>query len=206
MKTILMNVYQFSELSETAKEKAREWYRSCSDSSDLDCVISYFEQICDIIGLELSTRSVPLMNGKTREEPEVYYSVSYSQGDYAAFSGTWGYIKGCKKAIREYAPKDSELHSIVSDWQALQKVNFYQLIAHCEDHHFNGQRVTGIERNDDKGTCGCVETEARALVYRLSSWLYKQLRSEVDYQNSDEYVDEAIRANEYEFYENGERA
>ena len=84
-------VYQFSELSDKAKEKARDWFRSCSDSSDLDNVITDFCSIADLIGLELSTRSVKLMSGKTRQEPEIYYSVAYCQGDYAAFSGTWNY-------------------------------------------------------------------------------------------------------------------
>ena len=33
-----------------------------------------------------------------------------------------------------------------------------------------------------------------------------QFENEYEYQNSDEAVDESIRANEYEFYENGEIA
>jgi hypothetical protein len=36
-------------------------------------------------------------------------------------------------------------------------------------------------------------------------WIYKQLEKEWDYQNSDEQVEESIRANEYEFLEDGVR-
>jgi hypothetical protein len=37
-------------------------------------------------------------------------------------------------------------------------------------------------------------------------WIYRQLEREYDYQNADAQVDENIRANEYEFYEDGKRA
>lgn len=37
-------------------------------------------------------------------------------------------------------------------------------------------------------------------------WIYRQLEKEYDYLNSDEAVDESIKANEYEFTEDGTRA
>ena len=36
--------------------------------------------------------------------------------------------------------------------------------------------------------------------------IYKQLETENDWRNADEQVDETLRANEYEFTEEGERA
>lgn len=51
-----------------------------------------------------------------------------------------------------------------------------------------------------------IEKEASNIVRRLASWIYSSLRKEVDYQSSDEYVDENIGCNGYEFYENGEIA
>lgn len=202
-------VYQFDELTDEAKEKARQWYRESDDGYYLDNVISDFSQIAEIIGLELSTRSVPLMNGKTRQEPEVYYSVAYSQGDYAAFTGTWRYEKGSMKALREYAPVDTVLRSILADFNALQKRFFYRLAVDCSERRGN-QYVNNVYRRytsryDEQAVDRETEREAENIVDRLSSWLYTQLRNEVDYQNSDEQVDESIRANEYEFSENGER-
>ena len=207
---IEQTVYQFSELSDKAKEKARDWFRACSDSSDLDNVITDFCSIADLIGLELSTRSVELMNGNTRQDPEIYYSVAYCQGDYAAFSGTWKYKKGCLKAIVDYAPQDKTLHAIVSDWQALQKTSFYQLRAICSERRDN-QYVNEVfkgnsNRYDENTVNGDVEKEASRIVDRLAHWLYQALRDECDYQSSDEYVDDGITANGYEFYENGEVA
>lgn len=210
MKTVSVNIYQFSELDEEAKEKARQWFLSCSDSSDLDNVVDDFVQIAGLIGLELDTRPVKLMNGKSREEPQVYYSVVYCQSDYAAFSGTWRYTKGCLKSVKEYAPKDSELIAIVSEWCAIQKTNFYRLRAICSERRGN-QYVNEVlkgysSRYDEEAVNMETEREAENLVDRLASWLYDQLRNEVDYQSSDEYVDESIEANEYEFLESGERA
>lgn len=203
-------VYLFDELSNSAKENARQWYLETDDGYYLDNVISDFASIAEIIGIELSTRSVKLMNGKTRQEPEVYYSVAYCQGDYAAFTGTWKYKKGCMKALREYAPVDTLLHSIVSDFNALQKRFFYRLAIDCSERRGN-QYVSEVyrmdcSRYDEQAVDRDTEIEAENIVDRLSSWLHMQLMNEVDYQNSDENVDETIRANEYEFDENGERA
>ena len=41
-------LYQFAELSDEAKEKAREWYRSTADSNDLDSVIEDFARIAGV--------------------------------------------------------------------------------------------------------------------------------------------------------------
>lgn len=200
-------VFQFSELSEKAKNKAREWFRASTDSIDLASVISDFVAIAGIIGLELDTRSVRLMNGKSRQECQVYYSVGYCQSDYAAFSGTWKYKPGCFKAIREYAPQDAKLHAIISEWCAMQKPNFYRVRAICSERRGN-QYVNEVlkwysSRYDEEAVNADVEREAANIVDQLAAWLYASLRAEVDYQNSDEYVDENITANEYEFYVDG---
>lgn len=205
MRVIEKTVYQFDELSEQAKEKAREWFRSSWDSADLDCVIADFVHICEIIGVRLAYSSVKLMNGKTRQKPNIYYSVNYCQSDYAAFEGAWFYEKGCKKAIREYAPMDNELHKIVDAWCELQKRNFYQLRANCSER-CGSQHVNEVYRYDDKEVDREPESEVGSLVDDLAGWLYSTLESEVDYQTKDETVDENIRANEYEFYESGEIA
>lgn len=209
MRNITKQVFYFDELSDSAKENARQWYRETDDGYYLDNTVSDFAAIADIIGLELSTRSVPLMNGKTRQEPEVYYSVAYCQGDYAAFTGKWKYQKGSMKALREYAPVDAVLNSILADFNALQKRFFYRLAIDCSERRGN-QYVNDVYRRycsryDEQAVDRDTEKEAENIVDRLASWLYTQLRNEVDYQTSDEQVDESICANEYEFYENGER-
>lgn len=205
MRVIEKTVFQFDELNEQAKQKAREWYLSGYGMVDLGFVVDDFVYICEIIGLDLEYSSVMLMNGKTRQKPDVYYSIGYCQSDYAAFDGRWTYAKGCKKAIREYAPMDNELHKIVDAWCELQKRNFYQLRANCSER-CGSQHVNEVYRYDDKEVDRETESEVGSLVDDLAGWLYSTLESEVDYQTKDETVDENIRANEYEFYESGEIA
>ena len=201
MRTITKTVYKFSELDDKAKDKARESFRYTSEY-EADAVIEDFAEIAKLIGLEINTRQVKLMNGETRYEPNVCYSVAHCQSDFASFSGQWIYMKGCKYAIRAYAPRDTELHAIVDAWCDLQRCNFYRLAASCS-HGRDCQKaadctVDGRYTNDE--TLDAASDIVRDLAY----WLYKRLRDEFEYQSSDEYIDEIIEANDYEFYENGE--
>ena len=57
--TICTTVYQFSELSDAAKDKARSWYRELGPHDDWwDAVYEDFGRICDIIGIRLKTTTV----------------------------------------------------------------------------------------------------------------------------------------------------
>lgn len=198
MRTLTIPVYKFSELGDEAKAKARDYFRH---DVDFEYAVDDFRSIAEIIGMELDTR-VKLVNGHYRGKPKVYYSVGHCQSDYAAFAGTWRYTKGCKKAIRDYAPQDTDLHAIVDQWCDIQRRNFYQLVTVCsarrdsqvaETHTVDG-RFTGDETLDAATEC----------TRYLADWLYKHLRDEWDYQSSDECIDEMIALNEYEFYENGD--
>ena len=85
---ICTTVYQFPELSDAAKEKARSWYRELGPHDDWwDAVYEDFERICDILGVRLKTRPVRLMGGGTREKPCIWFSGFWSQGDGACFEG-----------------------------------------------------------------------------------------------------------------------
>ena len=127
---ICTTVYQFPELSDTAKEKARSWYRDAAVSDDWwDAVYDDFERICDILGVNLKTRPVRLMGGGTRQKPCIWFSGFWSQGDGAAFEGYLSHAKGAAARIRHYARTDATLHGIADRLQAIQRRNFYQLAA-----------------------------------------------------------------------------
>jgi len=54
---ICTTVYQFPELSDAAKERARSWYREAAFHDDWwDAVYDDFERVCDILGVSLNTR------------------------------------------------------------------------------------------------------------------------------------------------------
>jgi hypothetical protein len=81
MRTIKKTIYKFAELSDRAKERARDWYRGCIESSDYDSVIEDAARIADILGINLRTRAVKLMGGGTRFDPCIWWSGFSSQGD-----------------------------------------------------------------------------------------------------------------------------
>ena len=197
-------VFQFDELSESAKEKARDWFREGRDESDFWAVLEDFGRIADLLGISLDTHQVTLMGGGTRYDPKIWYSVGYCQSDYAAFEGSYRYRTGAAKSIREYAPQDEKLHAIAGELQDIQKRNGYGITAKITHSDYYGlqveaERSSGAEVSDED------EKALKEAFRRLCRWLYDALRTEDEYQSADEQVDDNIRANEYTFTENGER-
>jgi hypothetical protein len=76
MEIIETKVYEFDELSEEAKESAREWYRSGNDYYFLS------EQMDEKLHELLKKNKIKCDN------PKINYSLSYCQGDGAMFEGT----------------------------------------------------------------------------------------------------------------------
>jgi hypothetical protein len=208
-KIVTVTTYQFDELDDDAKERAREWWREGAFDDDwwYETTFEDFEQICKLIGVELQTHPVQLMGGGSRQKPSIWFSGFCYQGDGACFEGWYAYEKGAAKKIREYAPLDTELHRIVDDLQSLQRRHFYQLtatITHSGRYNHAWSVTIDVRRGDDY-VPEKVEEDLAESLRDLMNWLYRALEREWDYQNSDEVVDETIRANEYEFTEEGER-
>ena len=209
MRVVETNVFQYDELDDSAKEKAREWYSRhvFEDSCDWEFVYEDAVRVAEILGIEIEPRYVPLMNGMSRKTHTIYFSGFSSQGDGACFEGTYRYAKGATKKIRQYAPQDKELHRIADELQAVQRKHFYHLIAsmnHTGHYCHSGCMSVEVEHNEDRyRDIGDAEEEITQLMRDFADWIYRQLVSEYDYQTSDDAVEEAIRANEYEFDEEG---
>ena len=204
-------VYTIDELSDAAKENARIWYRDQGLHDEwYDFVYEDFETICGILGVTLATSPVRLYGGGTRDKPQVFFRLSWSQGDGASFAGRYSYGRGASKAIRAHAPKDAELHRIADELQAVQRRNFYQVRAsvrqqgrYCHEYSM----AVEVERDSPNWqpmTDGAEETVIEAL-RDLARWLYRQLRSEYGHQTSDEAVDEIVSINEWTFKADGTR-
>lgn len=208
-RTIETEVFKFDELSDRAKERARDWWRSCENQDNFyaESVIDDAVQCAESIGITIDTRPVRLMGGGTRQDPCVWWSGFWSQGDGACFNGRYAYVIGAAKAIREHAPEDKTLHAIADNLQAIQRRHFYRLEARVKQRgHYQHSGCTTIDvtnsetGNDvDSDTADAIAVELRAFM----DWIYRQLRSAYEYTMSDESVDDNIRANEYEFDENG---
>jgi hypothetical protein len=99
-------VFKFEELSDKAKEKAREWFREGALDHDWwDTEYDEAASIGEMMGISLRRKPVKLHGGGTRYDPAIYFSGFSSQGDGACFEAHYSYVKGGAKAIREYARK-----------------------------------------------------------------------------------------------------
>lgn len=213
-------VYYFDELSDSAKETARSWYREGAfDYNWWDCIYDDTVRIAKLLGIMIKAKNQPCTGGYTEGKwnpnkewvatsPAIYFSGFWSQGDGACFEGTWQ-ARDMKplKDLKGYAPQDKELHRIHKALWAIKK-QFPD--ASCTSkhtgHYYHSRSCTldpllAEDRDYNKEEWEPLE---EALI-DFMDWIYGQLEKEYDYLNSDEQVDETIRANEYEFTEEGDR-
>jgi hypothetical protein len=200
-----VTVYAFDELSDRAKESARDWFRGCLEPDELTDLDDW-QSVAEILGVEFDTSSVRLMGGGTRQEPRISWNLGYSQGDYASFTGRYSYAKGATKRIREYAPQDKALHRIADDLQGAQRAAFYRLEARATETHRGGMSVEVWDGRDEYRDLPDNGDTVRQALRDFASWIYDRIRAQNDYLTSDEAIDESILANEYEFDADGSRA
>lgn len=208
---IATTVYSLNELPSSAKDRARSWYREGGFDHDwYDAVDEDFQRIAEILGIRPNTRSVRLISGRTREDPCIWFSGFWSQGDGASWTGTYAYRKSAAADLRAYAPKDKMLHGIAATLQAAQRQNFYQLsakVAH-RGNYYHAYSMD-IEVTRDGPFSQEIAGDAEAIIVNalrdLANWLYRQLEQEYDYLSSDEAVDETLIANGCTFTEEGRR-
>lgn len=197
-RTIKKTVYKFDELDERAKDKARESFRTKDywiDQGDIN-------MISDDLKEYLEEQGFP--------NADVSWSVGYCQGDYAAFKSE---INLDKVAVRILDPFDLEVLKNCTDAE-----NGFGLREFNVSVDYGGRRESSrlsFEYDDyelwvvverDGVTYNVAEKLEAALeseIERLTSELYDRARSEIDYKYSDEYVDECLIANDYEFEEDG---
>lgn len=196
MRTIETKLYQYEELSDAAKRKAREWYTSIPDEFYAECVIEDAKEIAALMGWEID---------------HIYYSGFSYQGDGAQFVGTMRYRKGCAKAVKQYAALDTELHRIALAWQDLQRRHFYSLRAKVTSRgHYSHEYCTSFDCTDTRHNYGWIKDDAEKELIEIGRdfmrWIYKQLRDSYEDSVSDEVVAGNIINNEYEFTEEGKRA
>lgn len=197
MRTETIKIYKYDELpTDKAKEKARNWWRKFlyTDSSDWQNIYDEAKHIGSLFGLEIG---------------KIYFSGFWSQGDGASFDGEYKFKKGAVKAIEDYTSSE-ELSRIVRALYRVQRLYSYKLEATCKTkgHYCNSSSmqvdVWSLSYYDTD--LSDAEDDIKSLLRGFADWIYKQLKDDYEYQSNVENVEEAIRANEYEFYENGDKA
>lgn len=203
-----VKLYKYDELNPKAQEKARDWYRELRDASDFEYVIENANRMAAILGIETSDRRVQTLGGKTRNEPAIWWSLGYTQSDGATFDGVYRYAEDAPKKIREEAPEDNTLHAIadtLADVQSRYQNGVTAVIK--SDTRYWSQNIDAEIDNDMEALDLSPEdyTVLRSAFRDFGKWIYTQLRTEDEYQNTDEQVADTIRANEYEFTASGRR-
>ena len=197
MRVIETKAYKFNELDDSAKEKAREWWRE----KGLD--YEWWDSVYDDYHEKITSAGFGV--GK------MYFSGFWSQGDGAMFEYdslndkllrdfadtlnltpmrkqwlvTQGYISGSGRQSGHYHHEKSCSHNVTieSNFQSSDAETFADWI--CE---FQMDFEEFIEEK----------------YVDLASDLYKSLEKEYDWLMSDEHVDETIGINHYEFTKEGE--
>ena len=213
MEIVQTPVYTFDELSDRAKEKARDWWREGFEfDSHAECVIDDAATVADLFGLDIRQRRVNTPMHPTHKwgyAPSVYYSGFSSQGDGACFEGRYQYKKGALAAVKAYAPQDTDLHGIVKALQDAQRKAFYKLganTAHRGHYYHSGCMSVDVCNLDDRWRdIGTLEDDVRDALRWFADWIYKQLEEAYNFKTSDEIVDEHLAANGYTFTEDGKR-
>lgn len=200
MKTRRIEIYEFSELSDEAKEKAMQWFREGNlDSEWYDGVYEDAKEVGKLIGIDID---------------KIYFSGFSSQGDGACFEGNYEYRIGSVKEIKKYAPKNKELHRIAVELSKIQRKSFYGLTARVK--HFGAYShelctqidVYGDFELGDRYYVDFISNEEGIieLLRDFMKWIYKSLEADHDYLNADKQVIESIECNEYEFLKDGSYA
>lgn len=155
MRQETIEIFKFDELSDSAKEKARDWYRSHSDFHWMDESKESITAFCDHFGITLKSWDVQPYSSPN-------YSVELSNSHFRGMK--------LKDFSRDHMPTGYYLDCDL--W-----ITFY----------------------DKFKATGCAKTAFDAALWAgFIGW-----RNEMENQLSDEYIDEHILMNEYEFTVDG---
>lgn len=203
--TMTSTVYTFAELSDCAKETARDWYRSmiAEDAYWAESIIESAAEAGAMLGVDMRQRPVKLMDGSTRWDADVYWSVD--RGGDVDYAATYRYERGASAKVRKEWPQDGDLHSIANRLQAIQRRHFYGLTAEVRHSRGNGFGPVSVEvfNRDGYEANEAATDEVTECLRDFAQWIHSSLMREWDYVMSDEYADEGIEANGYEFDEDG---
>ena len=182
-------LYKFDELSTESKERALTSFQEDEDylayEWDED-TINDFTTILELIGYYDIT---------------CYFSGFYSQGDGACFSARFSRNKRCIDKVKKYCPKEEKILNIVEQIQSEIPLHEEYEIKHSG--HYYHEYCTNVYYLGDNEKAEQLDERFLELSRQLMRILYQRLNDEYDYLNSDEAITEFIKANNYEFTEDG---
>jgi hypothetical protein len=194
MKIIETKVYTFDELSDSAKEKARDWYRKAntSESYYLDEIYDSLKALFKAANITLKDWSLGPYNRGNQ--------VTFDLGDASELTGrralAWlenNLFAGLRITAHEFAKNRKDYLKYGPDYRA-GKIKPCPLTGICYDEDYLDALRKSIKEGDT----------LRDAFRNLADVCGRLCEAECEYRDEDEQIDEDIRANEYTFTEEGE--
>ena len=178
-------VYTYDELSPSAQERAREYF--VADEFDHSCLLEEIEGIARLLGIFInSTRGA-------------YIDVEWG-GEDVAYSGYYEYTKNAVKKV-EKETKDPELVRIAKELRDVQRPNFYRLQASISYKRWSRSRSIIVSVEDalyPYRSLGEYEERIKQALEDFGYWIGSRLRSQEEFENSEETLAEQAREFSYD--------
>lgn len=199
MRIMETKVYTFDELSESAKKKAIDKLRDINTNYEwYSGIIEDITVILKILGFS---------------EVDISFSGFWSQGDGASFTGKYRFNAEWEKALNEYAPNDEKWKEFGIALECASKYlqergegSIEAEISRSSHHYYHENTVSFNVYSSEDMYASIPDDEEDSFkdtCKNIMRHIYKILEEEYVYLSSDEVVIETIKANEYEFMEDG---
>lgn len=206
LKLLHPRIVKFDQLSDEAKEKARDWWRNGAlDYEWWDSVYDSAIEAGKMLGIEIDKRKPNHGTG-----PSIFFN-EYG----ASFDGSYRYEKGALEKLRKEWPSptkdgtvceiNAEMHEVAEKLLEVQRKNSYKLGATITSHRDDSIQVH-VWREDDRHASDEAEQDLTEALRSFAHWIHRALDRERNWLLSDEQVDETIKMNEYTFTTEGKRA
>ena len=201
--------FEFSELSERAKDAARQAYIANDYPHDdwWDGVFEDAVRMGALLGIQISATFHTLRTGGTRQTTDIFFSGFWSQGDGASFEGAYACAPEASRLIRVEAPEDETLHRIADQLSLLQTTHrllglepFSATISTTGGYCHSGTMDVTVSYDGDGETSydDALEKSITKLIRDFADWIYNQLETGHDYLTSDEVVDEQLAEEKFD--------
>lgn len=185
-------------LSKERRDKLLEEYHDVNvEHGWWDSLIEDFAEQLTEVGITADTHEVKLMSGKTRQDPNIYFSGFWSQGDGACFEG---HVSDWPKFLATLGKEDWVFWAYECNWIASSvnsrgnNMSVSSDLDAPENPHdeeedplrFHAWNVINLPPS--RADLEALETEIESKFEELASKLYNDLEAEYDYQTDDEQV------------------
>ena len=185
-------------LSRERQSKLLEEHRNVNVEYDWwDSLIEDFAEQLTEVGITASTHEVKLMNGKTRQDPSIYFSGFWCQGDGAYFEGC---VSDWPKFLATLGKEDWVFWAYECNWTASSanlrgnNMSVNSALEAPENPYdeeedplrFHAWNVINLPPS--RADLEALETEIESKFEELASKLYNDLEAEYDYQTDDEQI------------------